>query len=288
MKWLVTGANGMLGRDVVTELSSGGHDVVALSHSDLDITQASAVRERVGADRPDIIVNCAAWTRVDDAEANEEEATRVNGTAVANLASAADASGAILVQISTDFVFNGTKRLPYEVDDPTAPLSGYGRTKLLGEEYAANAKHHLIIRTSWLFGIHGNNFVEAIRRQIRSGNRALRVVDDQRGRPTYTPHLAAAIRELGERAAVDPATAGIVHYADADECTWFEFAKAIVARVDPSGTTVVSPVTTEEFPRPAPRPAYSVLSTGRYEKLAITPPASWQEGLSKYLQLRPE
>jgi dTDP-4-dehydrorhamnose reductase len=288
MKWLVTGASGMLGRDLVAELRSGDHEVLPLAHSDLDITDARSVRERVSSDRPDIIVNCAAYTRVDDAEKEEDEATKINGTAVANLAVAADSAGALLIQISTDFVFHGTKRLPYEVDDPTAPLSAYGRTKLLGEEYAANAKRHLIIRTSWLFGVHGNNFVEAIRRQVRNGNRDLRVVDDQRGRPTFTPHLAAAIRELGERAAVDPATSGIVHYADRDDCTWFDFAREIVARVDPAGATKVRPVSSEEFSRPAQRPGYSVLSTERYEKLAITPPFSWRDGLEKYLELRPE
>lgn len=288
MRWLITGANGMLGRDLTSSLRGRSEEEVdARSKNDFDVTDSAVVRQIVDDSKPDVIVNCAAYTKVDDAEANEEAAMKINARSVANLAAAADAVGALLVQISTDFVFSGTKRLPYEPDDPTAPLSAYGRSKLLGEEYAEGAKKHLVIRTSWLFGIHGHNFVEAIRGQITKGNRQLRVVNDQHGRPTYTPHLAEAIYELVERSVVDPAVSGVIHYADEPACTWFDFAKEIAALAAPSGETIeVQPVTTETFPRPAHRPPYSVLSTDRYTEITGLAPSSWKEGLAEYFRLR--
>ncbi|HEY5609945.1 MAG TPA: NAD(P)-dependent oxidoreductase, partial [Thermoanaerobaculia bacterium] len=157
MKWLITGANGMVGSALATRLESAGEDVVRASHSDLDITSLAAVRDIVETTRPDAIVNCAAFTQVDDCESREEEATRVNGTAVGHLAGAAN--DALLVQISTDFVFDGAKRTPYVEEDPVAPLSAYGRSKLGGEVEAARAREHLIVRTSWVFGAGGANFV---------------------------------------------------------------------------------------------------------------------------------
>ena len=206
-------------------------------------------------------------------------ANAINGSSVELLAHAANEVGALLVQISTDFVFDGAKRTPYEVNDPTHPLSAYGRSKLLGEQAVTHADRHLIVRTSWLFGVNGPNFVEAIRGQIRKGTNPLRVVDDQRGRPTYTPHLASAIVRLAQ---LD--TRGIVHYADDGECSWFDFAKSIA---EESGAKVnVKPVSTDEFPRPAKRPAYSVLSTERYERVTGVAPESWREGLREYLQRR--
>jgi dTDP-4-dehydrorhamnose reductase len=163
------------------------------------------------------------------------------------------------------------------VNDATGPLSAYGRSKLLGEFAARHARKHLVVRTAWLFGTHGANFVEAIRNQIRKGTNPLRVVNDQRGRPTYTPHLASAVIRLARN---DQAR-GIGHYADVDECSWYDFAVAIVTELD-SDTKVV-PVTTDDFPRPARRPAYSVLSTERYERLTGVRPESWREGLREYL-----
>lgn len=282
LRWLVTGAGGMVGHDVRAALESRDESVVALSRSELDITDVAAVRDAVASSRPDVIVNCAAYTKVDDAEANEHVATVINGSAVEFLADAANRADALLVQISTDFVFDGAKRTPYEVNDPTAPLSAYGRSKLAGEHAAQGAKKHVVLRTSWLFGVHGPNFVEAIRNQVRNGTNPLRVVDDQHGKPTYTPHLADAIVRLS-RTAVDSSDArGIVHYGDADECTWFDFARAIVGNA-----AVVNPVRSDAFPRPAIRPAYSVLSTERYERLTGVAPDSWEEGLREYLQLRP-
>jgi len=280
LRWLITGAAGMVGHDVVQALQMRNEDVVAFNRGELDIADAAAVRTRVEQVRPDIVVNCAAYTRVDDAEREESLASAINGSAVDCLAEAANACGALLTQISTDFVFDGSKRKPYDIDDAPAPLSAYGRSKLLGEHAATGARDFLIVRTAWLFGTHGPNFVEAIRNQVRKGTNPLRVVDDQRGRPTYTPHL-----ELSMLARRSAEARGIVHYADEDECTWFDFAREIVSLT--GGAVQIKPVSTSEFSRPAPRPAYSVLSTERYERLTGAKPDSWREGLREYFALRP-
>jgi dTDP-4-dehydrorhamnose reductase len=277
-RWLITGAGGMAGSDLHQELLARDVDVVALTRSDLDITDSRAVNTAIREAHPAIVVNCAAYTRVDDAEENERIANAVNGSAVELIAQAANSVDALLVQLSTDFVFDGAKRTPYDINDQTNPLSVYGKSKLLGELAATHAEKYLIVRTSWLFGINGANFVEAIRRQIAKGTDPLRVVNDQRGRPTYTPHLASAILRL-----VEQNTRGIVHYADEQECTWFDFASAIVEETGAS--TPLKPVATEDFPRPARRPPYSVLSTERYERLTDVRPESWREGLREYLSL---
>ena len=272
----------MLASDLRNELADRSEAFTCLTHSDLDITDSRAVSAAIEEHRPQIIVNCAAYTRVDDAEAQESAANAINGSAVELLAHAANSVNALLVHISSDFVFDGTSRVPYEVNDPPRPISAYGRSKLLGEIAASHAKRHLVVRTSWVFGPCGNNFVEAIRRQVNKGVNPLRVVDDQRGRPTYTVHLAEAIIRLALLAARDDEACGIVHYADEEECSWYDFARAIV---DELGTrTAVLPVTTDAFPRPARRPAYSVLSTERYERLTGVGPASWREGLRDYLR----
>ncbi|MFN2443937.1 MAG: dTDP-4-dehydrorhamnose reductase [Thermoanaerobaculia bacterium] len=280
MRWMVTGAGGMTGSDVVELLEASGEPVVAASKEELDITSAD-VHEFVRQARPDVILNCAAYTKVDDCEANPGLADRVNGEAVRILADAANREGALLVQISTDFVFDGTARIPYPVDAPVAPVSAYGRSKLLGEKNAAMAKQHLIVRTSWLFGHRGPSFPAAILRQIDAGKSALRVVDDQSGRPTWTPHLAEALVALARLAREDESARGIVHYADAPACTWFDLAKEIVGIAKPG--VVVEPVSTAEFPRPARRPKYSVLSTEKYEALTGRRPAQWIDGLREFL-----
>ena len=274
----------MLGSDLVHELGARGQRVAALARADLDVTDSRAVLARITSERPDIIVNCAAYTKVDQAETEESAANAINGSSVELLATAANEAGALLVHISTDFVFDGNGSRPYEVTEPTAPLSAYGRSKLLGEVAATHAEKHAIVRTSWLFGTHGPNFVEAIRNQLRKGTNPLRVVSDQRGRPTYTPHLARAIIRIANLAADSENARGIFHYADAGECSWFDFAKAIV---EESGSpTEVLPVTTDEFPRPAKRPAYSVLSTERYERVTGVAPDEWRDGLREYLASR--
>ena len=284
LRWLITGGAGMVGTDVRDELLRQGEDAVAVSRAELDVTDARAVEELIGRVKPQVIVNCAAYTKVDAAEEQEAIANAVNGSAVELLAHAADRAGALLTHLSTDFVFDGSRRTPYEVNDATGPLSAYGRSKLIGEHAAARARKHAIVRTAWLFGVHGPNFVEAIRNQVKKGTNPLRVVDDQRGRPTYTPHLAHALIRVSRAAWESEDARGIVHYADEPECTWFDFAREIVAAI---GSDVpVEPVTSEQFRRPAPRPAYSVLSTERYERITGARPESWHEGLREYLSLR--
>ena len=285
LRWLVTGAGGMAGHDVVQALHKRGEAVTGLTRAELDIGNADEVRRRIEQLLPDVIVNCAAYTRVDEAEKEEAAAAAINGSAVHSLARAANACNALLTQLSTDFVFDGKKRQPYDPEDTPAPLSAYGRSKLLGEQAASQASAFLIVRTAWLFGTHGPNFVEAIRNQVRKGTHPLRVVDDQRGRPTYTPHLAEAIIDLSLLARRSAEARGIVHYADEDECSWFDFAREIVALTGVA--TEIKAVTTAEFPRPATRPAYSVLSTKRYEQLTGATPASWREGLREYFAMRP-
>jgi dTDP-4-dehydrorhamnose reductase len=276
VKWLITGAAGMVGSDLQQALTMRGEDVVALTKSDLDITDSRRVNAVIGDAQPSIVVNCAGYTRVDDAESNEKLANAINGSSVELLAQAANNVGALLVHLSTDFVFDGKKQSPYEINDATAPLSAYARSKLLGEQAATHAEKHVVVRTSWLFGTHGPNFVEAIRNQIRKGTNPLRVVNDQRGRPTYTPHLAEAVIRIAN---VD--ARGTIHYADETECTWYDFACAIAEEL--GADVSVKAVSTEDFPRPATRPAYSVLSTERYERLTGVRPESWREGLREYL-----
>lgn len=276
MKWLITGGGGMVANDLRRALEERGENVVAPPRAELDVTNATGTLAFVRQVRPEVIVNCAAYTKVDAAEKDQHIANAVNGSAVEFLAQAANANDALLVQLSTDFVFDGSKTTPYEINDRTNPLSAYGRSKLLGEAAASHANRHVIVRTSWLFGVDGPNFVEAMRNQVRKGTNPLRVVSDQRGRPTYTPHLADAIIRI-----VTCGGEGVIHYADESECSWFDFAKEIVG-----DAVQVVPVTTKEFPRDAVRPAYSVLSTERYERVTGVSPDSWREGLQEYLALR--
>jgi dTDP-4-dehydrorhamnose reductase len=290
MRWLITGAAGMVGSDLQHELKGRSEETVAVGRVELDVSDRDAVLSLVRQTRPDVIVNCAAFTRVDDCETNQQQADAINGLAVETLATAANDTDALLVHISTDFVFDGSATTPYDVDHPTAPVSAYGRSKLLGEEAARRARNHVILRTSWLFGIHGWNFVEAMRKQVTAGKNELRVVDDQRGKPTYTPHLAQAIINLSTAAIGDDAHRGVFHYADDDECSWFDFAVEIMRQLDerselPQKVNVI-PVTTADFPRPAQRPPYSVLSTRRYSEVTGQTPESWREGLEEYLELR--
>ncbi len=275
-RWLVTGAGGMVGTDLRHALEIRDEEVVALTKSDLDITDSRAVNAAIVHARPSIIVNCAGYTRVDDAETNERLANAINGSSVEFLAQAANSIDALLLHISSDFVFDGRKPTAYEINDPPSPLSAYGRSKLLGETAATHASKYVIVRTSWLFGVHGANFVEAIGNQMREGTSPLRVVNDQRGRPTYTAHFADALIRIAN---LD--TRGIIHYADEPDCTWYDFASAIVEEL--GADVAVKPVSSDEFPRPATRPQYSVLSTERYERLTGVKPESWREGLREYL-----
>jgi dTDP-4-dehydrorhamnose reductase len=276
VKVLVTGAAGMLGRDVMLAAGNAGHDVVGFGRAELDVTDPTALAKKFDLERPDVVINCAAWTDVDGAEEAEEAAFEVNGTGAGNAAAAAAAIGASVVYVSSDYVFDGAKRTPYVESDQPAPLSAYGRSKLAGEEatVAAN-KRHFVVRSAWLFGIGGPNFVETMLRLAGSGNEVL-VVRDQSGSPTYTWHLAYGIVRL-----IEGIEFGIHHMAAAGQCSWYEFAREIFeqAKVE----CKVLSITTEEFGRPAPRPPFSALTSQREHAIRLP---SWQDGLAGYLAQR--
>jgi dTDP-4-dehydrorhamnose reductase len=269
MRLLVTGAAGMLGRDVAAAAESAGHDVTGLARRDLDITDPDAVRAAVAAARPDAVINCAAWTDVDGAEEHEADALRINGTGAGNVATAAP----YVVHVSSDYVFEGSATLPYREADATAPAGAYGRSKLAGEFLVAAAGDHAIVRSAWLFGVHGRNFVATMLR-LAEDRDEVNVVADQFGCPTFTGHLATALVEIAERRLT-----GILHVAGGGSCSWHELAQATFDQAGLDCRAV--PVTTAEFPRPAPRPAWSVLGSTRPEAPVLPP---WREGLSAYLR----
>jgi dTDP-4-dehydrorhamnose reductase len=280
MRILITGAGGMLGLDLQTAARTAAHDTIALTRAELDITDARAVRDVVSAARPDVVIGCAAWTNVDGAESDREAAYAVNGTGAGNVAAAAAAAGAWMLHVSTDYVFDGAKRTPYVESDPVAPLSEYGRSKLAGERAVAECAPgtHTVVRTAWLFGAHGHCFPKTMLR-LAAERDELTVVGDQIGSPTFTGHLAAALVGLAEQR---ERTAGILHLAASEECSWCDFARAVVeAGGRENGTSVprVRAITTAEYPTPAPRPAYSVL---RSERGAPILP-SWQDGLASFM-----
>ena len=290
MRWLITGASGMVGSEVASQLKKRGSDIIAVGRSELDISDRNAVTYLLELVRPDVVLNCAAYTKVDDCEEHEQEAFAVNALGVQHLAEGANEHNALLVHISTDFVFDGGKEGEWQIDDDPGPLSAYGRTKLAGERAASDAVAHLVVRTSWVFGSQGPSFVEAILKQIEGGTDHLRVVADQRGRPTWTPHLASALIDLGERARTSELARGIFHYADLPACSWFEFAEAIASTwsglTESDREVTVEPVGTDAFPRPAVRPPNSVLSTSRYEQITGNLPGDWRQGLREYLRTR--
>jgi dTDP-4-dehydrorhamnose reductase len=265
MSVFVTGAGGMLGQDVMRVADDG---VLGLSHTELDVTDAAAVRSALGG--AELVINCAAWTKVDGAEDHPDEALAVNRDGARNVAEAAER----VLYVSTDYVFDGTKRTPYVESDATAPLQSYGRSKLAGELATAEANpRHFIVRSSWLFGAGGGNFVETMLRLGRERDE-LRVVDDQIGCPTFTGHLGKAIVELARTEEY-----GIHHLAGAGKCSWYEFAREIFER---SGVDChVTPCTTDDYPLPARRPAWSVLGSERGRSLP-----TWREGLDAYLGVR--
>jgi dTDP-4-dehydrorhamnose reductase len=278
-RWLITGAGGMLGRDLAGLLAGevAGEQVTGLARADLDLTDPAAVRDAVARHRPDVVVNCAAWTAVDDAEAHEDAALDINGRAVAHLARACAGHGAVLVQISTDYVFDGTAEKPYSEDHETAPRSAYGRTKLAGEEAARAALPDgaYVVRTAWLYGAHGKSFYRTMLSRATAGA-PVSVVDDQRGQPTWTADVARQVYAL----IAAGAPAGTYHATSSGEVTWFGFAREIYARAgaDPA---LVSPTTTAEFPRPAPRPAYSVLGHDAWEEAGVPPVGDWRDALDR-------
>jgi dTDP-4-dehydrorhamnose reductase len=286
VRTLVFGGTGMLGQAVATLARRRGHACLALSHAQADVTDRDRLLYWVREFRPELVVNAAAFTQVDAAESERERAFAVNGAAldgVAEAASAAIPGGAVLLQVSTDYVFDGKGNTPYPEDAPTAPLSIYGASKLLGERLALQYGRALVVRTSWLFGPGGPNFVATIGRRLAAGQ-PLQVVDDQHGAPTYTPYLAKALLDLGRLA--QDGLRGVIHYRNREPVTWYGFARAI-ARLGSAvpASAAVTPVTTADVPRPAPRPAWSVLDVSRFESVAGRRVEPWERGLAEYLTL---
>jgi dTDP-4-dehydrorhamnose reductase len=278
-RWLVTGAAGQLGTDVAHVLRGYAADVVEYDRAALDVTDPAAVERVLGEAAPDIVVNCAAYTAVDAAESDEAAAMRVNGVAPGLLAGWCAAHSARLVHVSTDYVFGGDATEPYPEDATVAPRSAYGRTKAAGEQavLAAGGDGH-VVRTAWLYGATGPNFVKTIVRLARS-QETLDVVDDQRGCPTWSLHLARALVALG----VADVAPGIWHCSPAGDASWYVFARAILAEIgeDPAR---VRPTTSAAFPRPAPRPAYSVLSTAKWQAAGLPELPRWRDGLAEAMQ----
>jgi dTDP-4-dehydrorhamnose reductase len=281
MRILITGSAGMLGHDLTNAALEAGHDVVPLARSELDVTNRDAVSATLRSIRAELVVNCAAWTDVDGAEQASDAAHAVNGSGAGNVARAAAQIGAWTIHISSDYVFDGTKREPYTESDRVAPASVYGRSKLAGERAVAQAvpDRHTIVRSSWLFGTSGPCFPATILR-LAAERAQLTVVEDQTGCPTFTGHLARALTELGGGPEQPPV--GIVHVVGGGQCSWYEFAREIVAR---SGQDCeVKPGRTADLARPAPRPAFSVLGSERGSDAPQLP--HWRDGLVEFLATR--
>ncbi|KUM90656.1 MULTISPECIES: dTDP-4-dehydrorhamnose reductase [Streptomyces] len=277
--WLVTGAGGMLGQDVLARLSQSGERYVALDRKALDLTDAEAVSAALEEHRPAVVVNCAAWTAVDDAETREDEALAINGDGPRYLAAACARTGAVLLHVSTDYVFAGDATTPYAEDAPTAPRSAYGRTKLAGEKAVLATERGYVVRTAWLYGAGGPNFVRTMIK-LEGVKDTLDVVDDQRGQPTWSADLAGLLVELGRGALAGTAPAGVYHGTSSGETTWHGFTQEIfrLLGADPDR---VRPTTSDAFVRPAPRPAYSVLGHGRFAEAGIEPLRDWRTALTE-------
>ena len=276
-RWLVTGAGGMLGTDMVAVLTSRGEPVTGMNRAGLDVTDAAAVSDAVVGGRPDVVVNCAAWTAVDDAEASEEQALAVNAAGAANLAAACAGVGARLVQISTDYVFAGDAGRPYPEDDVPAPRTAYGRTKLAGERAVLDRLpgSGFVVRTAWLYGAHGPSFVGTMIK-LEDQRPTVDVVDDQHGQPTWTVDVARQIVALVHSTAAP----GIYHATSGGQTTWFGLAREIFALLgaDPAR---VRPIPSSALSRPAPRPAYSVLGHSAWAGPRVPPIGQWRTALRR-------
>jgi dTDP-4-dehydrorhamnose reductase len=276
-RWLVTGAGGMLGRDVVAVLRDRGEDVAGLGRGALDVTDQVAVLAAFSRHRPDVVVNCAAWTGVDAAQTAQAQAQAVNGRGAENVAMACAVTGSRLVQVSTDYVFSGDGGAPYAEDDLPAPRTAYGRTKLAGERAVRRRlpDSSLVVRTAWLYGGTGPSFVHTMMRLCGS-RPTVDVVADQHGQPTWTVDVAVQIAALTGAGA----PAGIYHATSSDPATWFELATEIFVLLgaDPAR---VRPTTSSGCSRPAPRPAYSVLGHDRHALAGIDPIGDWRDALHR-------
>ena len=276
MKVLITGAGGMLGIALADGLERAGHDVTRVPRADADVTRPGAIDDRLKQARPDWVVNLAAFTRVDDCEGHEEEALAVNGEGARNVAVSAAAAGARIVHMSTDYVFSGESGRPYREDDPAGPRSVYGRSKLAGELAVREVtQRHVIVRTAWLFGRGGANFIDTILRRARGGEN-LRVVDDQRGSPTWTVDLANGLTRLME---AEPE--GTYHCTSRGDCTWYELALYATERAQVR--VRVDRTDTQSLARPAPRPRYSVLDLAGFERATKWQMPQWQSAVDRYL-----
>lgn len=285
-RWLVTGAGGLLGRDLTSLLAGLGEDVTGLTRAELDVTSAAAVSSAVETLEPDVVVNCAAWTAVDDAETREDAALAVNGHGPAHLAAACRRAAAVLVQVSTDYVFDGTAREPYPEDARPAPRTAYGRTKLAGEQAvrAAIPQAGYIVRTAWLYGAHGPSFVATMIGQARAGA-CPSVVDDQHGQPTWAADVARQVRAL----IAAGAPPGIYHATSSGHTTWYGLAAEVYrlaaagssgappGQVQPRAAPV--PAASAACPRAATRPAYSVLGHHAWAAAGIPPIRHWRDAL---------
>ncbi|MBY8880063.1 dTDP-4-dehydrorhamnose reductase [Actinacidiphila acidipaludis] len=281
-RWLVTGAGGMLGRDLVDVLGAvPGVSVTGLPRSGLDITDAAAAGEAVAGH--DVVVNAASWTDVDGAESAEAEASRVNGEGPRLLAAACARHGAVLLQVSTDYVFPGDADRPYAEDAPTGPVNAYGRGKLAGELAVRRLlpERGFVVRTAWLYGAHGRNFVSTML-TLAGRRETLDVVDDQVGQPTWTRALAVRLAALGEAALTGDAPAGVYHGTASGQVTWYGLAQAVFALsgLDPLR---VRPTTSDRYVRPAPRPSYSVLGHDGWERAGMKPMDGWHAELAAAL-----
>jgi len=279
-RWLVTGARGQLGADLCRVLGAAGvqgDQLLALGSDQLDITSSASVQAVFRDFEPELVVNAAAYTAVDQAETEEDRAFAVNAGGAALLAAAAARTGARLLQVSTDYVFAGDADQPYAVDAPPDPRSAYGRTKLAGEQAVRELApgHGFVVRTAWVYGATGSNFVKTMAR-LEQARDTVEVVDDQRGSPTWSGDLARGLVEL----AASTARPGIYHCTGSGETSWFGLARAVFEELgaDPGR---VHPTTTEKFPRPAPRPAYSVLSDQAWREAGLTPMPHWRAALRR-------
>jgi len=274
MTWLVIGSRGQLGTDLMDLLGDGA---VGLDVPDIDITDVDSVSDAVYDLNPDVIVNCAAYTAVDAAESDEARADMVNGLGPANIAEAA--SQARLIHVSTDYVFDGSASSPYAESAEPAPASAYGRTKLHGEQAVSRHPEAYIVRTAWLYGVHGQNFVKTML-GLEQTKETLSVVDDQVGQPTWSRDLARQIILLGE----SDAQPGIYHGTNSGQTSWYGLTRRIFELIGADPGRVL-PTTTDQFPRPAPRPPYSVLSHDRWATASLPEMRSWDQALEQALPL---
>jgi dTDP-4-dehydrorhamnose reductase len=277
MTWLITGGSGQLGIAVSQELGERGILFTAWGSEDLDITQGPTVSDFVSQLSPTVIINCAAWTDVDGAESNEPQASRVNGDGAENIALAAKQRGAKLIHVSTDYIFSGESKSPWKVDDRINPQSAYGRTKAEGESRVLGAypENSSIVRTAWLYSPWGKNFAKTMTRLALNGESEVRVVNDQMGQPTSAIDLAKQLVELG----LSSSPAGIYHGTNSGDATWFEFAQEIFKLAGADVRRLV-PVSSSEYPRPAKRPSFSVLSHDAWANTSVKPLRDWRIALA--------